>query len=89
MKDTGTLDTTVDEWREALADASEVSNIDGKTASELARELNCSETTMRLKLNGMVLTGRCRRLRGGRIASDGRLMSVNVYQLIPKEKKCP
>ena len=87
MKDIGTLDTTIDEWQEALKDAEIASNADGKTARELAQELNCCESTMRLKLNSMILTGRCERLKGRRFASDGRFIPVNVYQLIPKEEK--
>ncbi len=87
MKDVEALDTTVEEWRVAIDEASGSSAIEGKTAIELAEEYGCSGTWMRKKLNKMIELGRCKRMRGRRVASDGRTMPVNVYQLRPKKEK--
>lgn len=69
----GQLDTTVEEWKEAL----EVKDDEGQTIDEISVATGVSETTTRRKLYELIKEGKCIRGRRGRF---------NVYQLTGEEK---
>lgn len=86
MKDTETLDTTIDEWR-AEIELYDEKDVPGVTLSELSQELKVSETTMRRRIKHMIKINRCIPAHGQRIDNSGRCYRVMVYRLTPKGKK--
>lgn len=87
MKDVGTLDTTIDEWREAIENACIKCDAPGETLVELSKRLEIPETTIRRRIYRLLLEGRCVSGTGFRRDRKGRYYNVTVYQLIPKEEK--
>ncbi len=85
--DSGTLDTTVDEWQEAIGDAYIKCDAEGRTLMELSEELQIPETTMRRHILKLLSESRCTSGTGFRMDRRGRFYNVMVYQLTPKKEK--
>ena len=81
------LDTTVDEWREALHDITQ--DDPGETVRELCARLGGGKTAIRDMLETLIEKGRCKKGRAMRTRCDGVRYFAPVYQLITprKEKK--
>lgn len=78
------LDTTIEEWKEALEVASYV---EGHTVAELSTKLKIPESTLRRKLHFLITTGKCTKGVGRRTSTNGRSINVAVYQLVKGEEK--
>ena len=84
--DVGILDTTIDEWQ-AEMERFVPRNVPGKTISELSRELDIPDSTMRNRIQILIQEGRCIRRYGIRKDDLGRDYQVSLYQLITIEKE--
>lgn len=80
-EETSELDTSIDEWREAL----EVSDDEGQTVGELAEATGLPESTLRDKLKKLIKEGKC--VKGTAVRNiEGRRGRWNVYHLMGEEK---
>lgn len=84
LDEVGQLDTTVEEWREAL----EVKDDPGETITELMERLGIKRTRLRTMINKLVKEGKAKRGYASRKNSyRGKSYQCAVYQLLKEEEK--
>lgn len=81
MSNIGTteLETTVEQWRDALFHAER--GDPGQTAAELAFNHGLPKTTVINRLESLVREGKCKKGRAMRLDSRGSRYTATVYQL--------
>jgi predicted ArsR family transcriptional regulator len=87
MKKENELDTTVDEWREAL----EMSVVDNdpswKTATEIADSLGVNRTSVTRRLRKLIKSGNCLQGKCRRLDGTGRPQFLPAYKMVKKGVK--
>ena len=71
------LKTTVEQWRELLAECEKPKYPNGKTIAELARELDTPRSTVRDRIKKAVKLGNCKKYQDVR---NNRMTTVYVLQ---------
>jgi DNA-directed RNA polymerase specialized sigma24 family protein len=81
MKDVNFLETTVDQWREALMPKDDP----GLTLIEISDETGISLRTAQRRIRKLLKAGECKKGMATRTDSLGRVQRVPVYQMIEEE----
>lgn len=78
------LDTSIDEWKEAL----EVATFSpGCTIGELSEKLSIPKSTLRRKLRDLINRGMCTKDMSRRTSANGSSIPVVVYRLVKGEEE--
>jgi len=79
------LDTTVDQWREAIAKL-ETQSDPGLTMWEISDRIGYGITATKQKIRKLIALGKCRQGYAIKKNSAGQFRRVPVYQLLPEVK---
>ena len=80
------LDTTVDEWREALGGLNE--NVPGMTSEELSDKFGISQRAIQVRIKKLLEAGGCK-VSGTRRRMDtvGRMIWIPVYKITEEKER--